>query len=119
MTSKAPLTPCRTCGGPIPWRSRKGYKGRWYQETASAYAKRVYCGPGCSPGAPTGHRLERETQAVRAAEFRRALLESRPLETLGPFDGHACEVCGFPVRRGHPVHRNPNPFRADPPAVRV
>lgn len=113
-----PLNPCRTCGHPIPWPVRKGYKGRFYRESASNYRQRVYCAPACNPGSPRGNRIERERQAVQAAEARAA---RRPLpdSVRGPWDGEPCAVCGFPVRRSHPLHRNPNPRRSDPPLVRL
>lgn len=111
-TPACDLTPCRTCGGPIPWPVRKGYKGRLYREARSAYEKRVYCAPACNGGVPPGNRREREIQTVREAERRRALAEARPLETLPPFDGEPCAVCGWPVRRGHPLHFAERPDRA-------
>ena len=111
-TPACDLTPCRTCGKPIPWPVRKGYKGRLYREAASAYLKRCFCGTACNPGVPKGNRRERELQAVREAELRRALGNGRPLETPPPY-GHECSVCGYPVRKGHPIHRDPRPNRAD------
>jgi len=101
---------------------RKGYKGRLYLESESNYRQRVYCAPACNPGAPTGHRRDRELAAVREAERREAEAHlawlREPQAALGPY-GHLCAVCGVPVRRGHPLHRDPVPERAKPSVVRL
>lgn len=113
-----PFRPCRRCGRPIPWHSRRDAKGRLGPEARSSYARRVYCGQACNGGAPRGNRLAREFEAVRKAARRRSLEDDGPLETPPPY-GHECAVCGFPVRAGHPLHRQERPDRSGPSVITV
>lgn len=96
------LKPCRACGRPVAWCLSRGKP-----ISAAMYQQQKYCSVQCAGEASRGPRgavKARWDAALQRIEERERRGPERPRVVPPPWGGYPCAVCGFPVRKGHPLH---------------
>jgi hypothetical protein len=89
---------------PIPWPRHLSHGVR-RPVSPSAYRARQYCGPQCKrAGAKARTTDERNRRWEEGWQRAQARMRERRPSVVPPPWGHACAVCGEPVRKGHPLH---------------